>query len=148
MISLFRPAGKGGFGAQCREDLRHLDRNVSGTDDQHGPRLLLQVEEAVAGDPQLRARQRRDGGEAPGGEEEVLGRVELAVDHQAASARQLTAASDHLHFGVGKIRLESVSSYSGKSWSGYLIDPVELLDIGIPLANHGCPVKWSLECKF
>ena len=60
-FSLLTPAGKGGFGAKGGEYLSHLDSNVAGTNHQHRLRLLLQVKETVAGDPEFGAGERGEG---------------------------------------------------------------------------------------
>ena len=118
--------------AQRVQHARHLDGDVAGANDGDPFRLLLELEEAVAGDAVFVAGDiSRQVGMSAGGDEDLIGpqvrllaAVEINLD--VVAVEEVCSSVDVLDLLVRKVPL---------------VDAVETLDVGVAFALEGWPVK-------
>ena len=111
---------------QPGEYLGHLHSDVAGAHHHHAPRPLRKLEEAVAGDTELGARDVRDQRAAPDSDQDVVSGVDSAVNLNPFIPDKLGQAFDDLDLGVVQIAL---------------IDPIESLDVSLSFLSKSFPVK-------
>lgn len=84
-----------GLGAERLHHASDLHRDVARTDHGNPLGLVLQVKETVGVDTQLGTRDRRNFRAATGGDQDVVGRVVLAIDLDGVAADEAGEALDH-----------------------------------------------------
>src|SRR6185437_5445165 len=105
-------------GAERREYAGQLDGDVAAADDGDPLRPARQLEEAVGGNPELRARDGRQQGTAAGSEHDVRSAERGARGLHRAAVHEMRPAADQRDAALGEIAL---------------VDAVEAQNVGVAL---------------
>ena len=85
---------QGDFGTQRAEHAGQFDADVAAADDRHAVGALRELEEAVRSDAEIGTGQRRNDGLASGGDDDMFGAVDLAIDLDMMTIDKVSATAD------------------------------------------------------
>ena len=115
-----------GIGTTAMEDRGELHRDIATADHQHAPRQGFEIERFIGCDGMFTPRNRRHVGPAASSDQDVLGRVLLALDFDG--------------MGIDQARMRLQQGYAAIHQDA-AVDAVQSLDFPVLVGNQGLPVE-------